>query len=90
MTQGIGQMARRATYDTPPVRLRPGRGRRVAADVRQATLAAAAELLFEQGVTGVTFDKVATRAGVSKMTLYKWWPSPGALAFEAYFTAVEP
>lgn len=23
------------------------------------------------------------------MTLYKWWASPGALAFEAYFTTVE-
>ena len=28
-------------------------------------------------------------SGSSKMTLYKWWPSPGALALEAYFTAVE-
>ncbi len=23
------------------------------------------------------------------MTLYRWWPSPGALAFEAYSTAVQ-
>jgi AcrR family transcriptional regulator len=83
-------MTRRTINDTSAVQLRPGRGRRVAADVRAATLAAAAELLFEHGVSGVTFDKVAARAGVSKMTLYKWWPSPGALAFEAYFSAVEP
>ena len=46
-------------------------------------------MLFESGLDGLTFDKVAQRAGVSKMTLYKWWPSPGALAFEAYFAAVE-
>lgn len=69
--------------------LRRGRGRRPAEAVRQAALAAAGTMLFETGLAGLTFDKVAQRAGVSKMTLYKWWPSPGALAFEAYFAAVE-
>lgn len=58
--------------------------------MRAAALTAAGEMLFETGLPGLTFDKIAQRAGVSKMTLYKWWPSPGALAFEAYFTAVEP
>jgi AcrR family transcriptional regulator len=65
------------------------RGRRPAAEVRPAILAACADLLFEHGLGAVTFEKVAARAGASKMTLYKWWPSPGALAFEAYFAAVE-
>ena len=46
-------------------------------------------MLFESGLAGVTFDKVAKRAGTSKMTLYRWWPSPGALAFEAYFAVTE-
>ncbi|WP_406436323.1 TetR/AcrR family transcriptional regulator [Streptomyces sp. NBC_00631] len=49
-----------------------------------------AEILFEDGLNGATFEKVAARAGSSKTTLYKWWPSPGALAFEAYSAAVEP
>ncbi|MCY1139190.1 TetR/AcrR family transcriptional regulator C-terminal ligand-binding domain-containing protein [Actinoplanes sp. Pm04-4] len=70
--------------------LRRGRGRRPAEAVRAAALTATGEMLFESGLPGLTFDKVAQRAGVSKMTLYKWWPSPGALAFEAYFAAVEP
>ncbi|WP_055591235.1 TetR-like C-terminal domain-containing protein, partial [Peterkaempfera griseoplana] len=52
-------------------------------------LSAAAELLLSQGMPGVTFAKVAGLAGVSKMTLYKWWSSPGSLAFEAYFTVFE-
>jgi AcrR family transcriptional regulator len=69
--------------------LRRGRGRRPAAAVRQAILAAAAAILFETGLAGITYEKVAARAGTSKMTLYKWWPSPGALAFEAYSVAVE-
>ncbi|WP_307852595.1 TetR/AcrR family transcriptional regulator C-terminal ligand-binding domain-containing protein [Glaciihabitans sp. dw_435] len=71
------------------VAVRQGRGRRPAAEVRQAVLTAAGELLFETGLTGITFEKVAQRAGASKMTLYKWWPSPGALALEAYFAAVK-
>ncbi|MFF7331643.1 TetR/AcrR family transcriptional regulator C-terminal ligand-binding domain-containing protein [Streptomyces sp. NPDC008150] len=65
--------------------LKPGRGRRRAEDVRRATLTAATELLLDEGVHALTFSKVAARAGVSKMTLYKWWPTPGALAFDAYF-----
>ncbi len=70
--------------------IRPGRGRRPAGEVRAAALSATAELLFEHGLRAVTFDKVAARAGVSKMTLYRWWPSPGALALDAYFAATEP
>ncbi|MDQ1305692.1 MAG: hypothetical protein QG671_1524 [Actinomycetota bacterium] len=69
--------------------LRRGRGRRPADAVRRAVLTTAGAMLFENGLAGLTFDKVAQRAGVSKMTLYKWWPSPGALAFDAYFAAVE-
>ncbi len=71
----------------PP--LRQGRGRRPAAEVRVRVLAAAAKLLFDQGLAAVTFDKVSVLAGSSKTTLYKWWPSAGALAAEAYFTRVE-
>ena len=34
--------------------------------------------------------RVARLAGVSKSTVYKWWPSKGALALDGYFRAVEP
>lgn len=64
---------------------RQGRGRRPAAEVRAAVLAATGRLLLRDGMRAVTFDRVATEAGASKTTLYKWWPSPGALAAEAYF-----
>lgn len=50
----------------------------------------AADLLFEGGMKAVTFERVAATAGSSKTTLYKWWPSAGALAAEAYFSRVEP
>ena len=37
-----------------------------------------------------TIEKVARRSGASKMTIYKWWPSKGALALDGYFHKVEP
>jgi AcrR family transcriptional regulator len=64
---------------------RRGRGRRPAAEVRAAVLAAAGRILLRDGMQAVTFDRVAMEAGASKTTLYKWWPSPGVLAAEAYF-----
>jgi len=64
---------------------RRGRGRRPAAEVRAAVLAGAGRILLRDGLAAVTFDRVAAEARCSKTTLYKWWPSPGALAAEAYF-----
>ena len=49
-------------------------------------LTAAGRILLHDGMQAVTFDRVAAEAGSSKTTIYKWWPSPGALAAEAYFT----
>jgi AcrR family transcriptional regulator len=69
---------------------RRGRGRRPAAEVRAEVLAAAGRLLLSDGLSAVTFDRVANESGASKMTLYKWWPSPGALAAEAYFAQSKP
>ena len=53
-------------------------------------LAAAADLLFDDGMGAFTIDKVAARSGASKMTIYKWWPSKGALALDGYFQRVTP
>ena len=70
--------------------LRRGRGRRPAAEVRSEVLEAAAELLFAEGMAAFTIEKVANRSGASKMTIYKWWRSKGALALDGYFHKVEP
>lgn len=72
--------------DVPP---RRGRGRRPAGEVRADILTATGELLLAEGIADLTFDRVARVAGVSKTTLYKWWPSRGALALDGYFHAVE-
>jgi AcrR family transcriptional regulator len=48
-------------------------------------LDAAADLLVEGGLGAATVEAVAARAGVSKVTIYKWWPSRGSVAVDAYF-----
>ena len=68
---------------------RRGRGRRPAEDVRADVLRTVGEILLHEGLADLTFERVARQAGVSKTTLYKWWPSAGALALEGYFHSVE-
>ncbi|MFF8991227.1 TetR-like C-terminal domain-containing protein [Streptomyces sp. NPDC014983] len=81
----MGERAGRA----PGTPARRGRGRRPAGEVRAEALAAAGALLLRDGMAGFTFEGVAQEAGVSKTTLYKWWPSRGTLALDGYFHAVE-
>jgi AcrR family transcriptional regulator len=69
---------------------RRGRGRRPAEEVRADVLRAVGELLLAEGSADLTFERIAKESGVSKTTLYKWWPSKGALALDGYFHAVEP
>lgn len=66
------------------------RGRRPTELVRHEILEAAGALLLEVGMSGFTMEKVAARSGASKMTVYKLWPSKGALAMAGYFARVEP
>jgi AcrR family transcriptional regulator len=69
---------------------RRGRGRRPSGEVRQDILLAAGRVLLTEGMAGFTIERVAEVAGASKMTIYKWWPSKGALALDGYFTGLEP
>ncbi|MEW2812051.1 TetR/AcrR family transcriptional regulator [Streptomyces massasporeus] len=66
-----------------------GRGRRPADEVRADVFRVVGEVLLEEGIADLTFERVARLSGVSKTTLYKWWPSKGALALDGYFHAVE-
>ncbi|MFJ1808118.1 MULTISPECIES: TetR/AcrR family transcriptional regulator [unclassified Streptomyces] len=74
----------------PAPRPRRGRGRRPIGEVRADVVEAAGGLLLDGGMGAFTIEAVAERAGVSKTTIYKWWPSKGALALDGYFHAVEP
>lgn len=54
-----------------------GRPRREGAD--EEILDVARDLLAERGYRELTVDAVAERAGVAKTTVYRRWPSKGAL-----------
>ena len=43
-------------------------------------------LLLDQGVHAMSMDDVARRAGVSRATIYRWWPSKERLALDAFAT----
>jgi AcrR family transcriptional regulator len=61
------------------------RGRPRSEQSRQAILEAAGELLREEGLRAMSIEGVAKRAGVSKATIYRWWPSKGVLALDAFY-----
>ncbi|WP_433489876.1 TetR/AcrR family transcriptional regulator [Nocardia grenadensis] len=50
---------------------------------RSAILAATTELIGEMPYAKLTIEAIAARAGVGKQTIYRWWPSKGAVVFEA-------
>ena len=50
-----------------------------ARDLNEAITAAAVELVSEQGLTGVAMSHVAERAGITRATLYKYFPDVRAI-----------
>lgn len=68
----------------------PRRGRPRSETSRTAILAATRELLAEQDLSTISMDAVAVRAGASKATIYRWWPSKELLALDALFSEWAP
>jgi AcrR family transcriptional regulator len=64
-----------------PVEIKSGRPR--SQQTEKAILRAASQLLAESGLATMTMEGVAARAGVGKASIYRRWPSKGALAFDA-------
>lgn len=52
-------------------------------------LDAALRLLRENGYARLTVDALAVSSGVSKATIYRWWPHKAAILMEAFLTSVE-
>ena len=44
----------------------------------------------EGGIAALSMEGIAARAGVGKTTIYRWWPSKGAVAVEALLDAASP
>jgi AcrR family transcriptional regulator len=63
----------------------PRRGRPRSEKARVAILEAAAQLLLADGLEAVSMDAIAERAGVSKATIYRWWPTKETLALDVLF-----
>ncbi|MGJ3507886.1 TetR/AcrR family transcriptional regulator [Enemella sp. A6] len=67
--------------NAPSEQPRPGRPRskRAHRSVIEATLG----LIEEVGLEALTIEAIATRSGVARTTIYRWWPNTTALVLEA-------
>jgi len=62
---------------------RPHTGRRRNDAAQDAILDATFRLLSGPDGDGVTIDAIAAEAGVGRQTIYRWWPSKGAVVADA-------
>ncbi|SFV04833.1 transcriptional regulator, TetR family [Bradyrhizobium arachidis] len=62
----------------------PRRGRPRSIETTNAILESAYALMAATGLATTTIDAVARHSSVSKMTIYKWWPSREALLIDAF------
>ncbi|MBC7584520.1 TetR/AcrR family transcriptional regulator [Tardiphaga sp. vice352] len=68
------------TVDGKPAR----RGRPRSAETEHVILESAYRIMASQGLAAASIDAIARDCGVSKMTIYKWWPSREALLIDAF------
>ncbi len=68
------------SVEAKPVR----RGRPRSSETEQAILESAYRIMASEGLAATSIDAVARDSGVSKMTIYKWWPTREALLIDAF------
>jgi AcrR family transcriptional regulator len=66
------------------------RGRPRSKELDASILAATLQLASEVGINGMSMDDVAQRAGVSKASIYRRWPSKELLVIDALRSAMGP
>jgi AcrR family transcriptional regulator len=72
---------------TPPEVRRRGRQRSLAA--KSAILHATMDILGKMPLRDITAEEIARQAGVSKATLYKWWPNKNLVALDAFLASMQ-
>jgi AcrR family transcriptional regulator len=60
------------------------RGRQRSPESEEAILSATLQLLKEKPLRELTIEAIARKAGVGKMTIYKWWPNKAYVALDAF------
>jgi AcrR family transcriptional regulator len=65
----------------------PGRPR--SENARQAILRSTVKLLRKGGFEQLSIEAIAADAGVGKATVYRWWPTKGALVVDAFALSTE-
>jgi AcrR family transcriptional regulator len=66
------------------------RGRPRSQHAQDAILKATAAMMREVGYANLSIEGIAARAGVGKQTIYRWWPSKGAVAVDAFLSEFVP
>jgi AcrR family transcriptional regulator len=79
----IDQLHQFESLDEPKTR-----GRRRSIEAETSILKATLQLLERKPLRKVTTDAIARRAGVSKATIYKWWPNKSMVALDAYLAGM--
>jgi AcrR family transcriptional regulator len=67
-----------------PVKRGPGRPRSASAIAHDRILDAVFELLQTQSIRDLQIQEVCRKAGVSKPTIYKWWPTKAAMVMAMF------
>ncbi|MEU5382118.1 TetR/AcrR family transcriptional regulator [Streptomyces sp. NPDC005968] len=57
---------------------------------RAAILSAALQIVETDGLGKLSMEGIANRAGVSKVTVYRWWSHPGEVLVDSLLNVVEP
>ncbi|MCZ8516695.1 TetR/AcrR family transcriptional regulator [Paenibacillus filicis] len=70
--------------------LRPSAGRPRSEESKNAILNATIELLNKSGYPALTIEGIASHAGVSKATIYRWWNHKTLLVMDAFIMLIAP
>ncbi len=66
-----------------------GKGRPRSKSTEKAILNSAHTLVADHGFQAVTIEGIAKHAGVSKATIYKWWPNKAAVVADSFFKTLK-